>query len=146
MKFHIVGSYLPQDYLISARNDFENGRISPQDFRNVEDRAIDELVELQLKAGVPSVSGGELRRKYWDRDFYFGLNGIERERVDTGRIYQDRWAYSNQISFTDRISYNPQHPFFEFYTNIYNIVAGRARWRQTLPAPADLYLTFLHTA
>jgi methionine synthase II (cobalamin-independent) len=146
MKFHIVGSYLPQDYLISARNDFENGRISPQDFRNVEDRAIDELVELQLKAGVPSVSGGELRRKYWDRDFYFGLNGIERERVDTGRIYQDRWAYSNQISFTDRISYNPQHPFFEFFTYLYNKVDGRARCRQTLPSPADLYLTILDKA
>lgn len=143
MKFHIVGSYLPQDYLISARNDFENGRISLDQLRRTEDRAVEELIELQLQAGAPSVSGGELRRKYWDRDFYFGLSGIDHERVDTGRIYQDRWAYSNQLSFTGRISYNPAHPFFDFFSFLYDKVDGRAKCRQTLPSPADLYLTIL---
>lgn len=143
MKFHIVGSYLPQDYLLKARKDFEEGRISREQLRQTEDKAIDELIELQLKAGVPSVSGGELRRKYWDRDFYYGLNGIEQAWVDTGRVYQNNWAYSDQMSFPSRITYNPEHPFFDYFTYLYNKVDGRARCRQTLPSPADLYLTIV---
>lgn len=143
MKFHIVGSYLPQDYLLSARTDFQNGRIDASEFRAIEDRALNELIKLQLQAGVPSVSGGELRRKYWDRDFYFGLNGIDHERVDSGSIYQNNWVYSDQPVFSGRIAYNPEHPFFEFFSYLYNKVDGRARCRQTLPSPADLYLTIL---
>ncbi|MDE6097250.1 MAG: hypothetical protein K2L80_09280 [Muribaculaceae bacterium] len=143
MKFHIVGSYLPQDYLINARNDYENGRISHPEFRQAEDKAVEELIELQLKAGAPSISGGELRRKYWDRDFYFGLKGVDHDRVDTGRVYQNSWAYSDQMAFPERIAYNPEHPFFEFFSFLYAKVDGRSRCRQTLPSPADLYLTIL---
>lgn len=86
MKIECVGSFLPPEQLVEARKDYENGTIDLAELRRIEDRAVIGLVERQLGAGMPEVTSGELRRTYWDKDFYFGLDGISRKHIDSGRF------------------------------------------------------------
>ena len=51
--------------------------------------------ERQIEHGLSAVSSGEIRRTYWDRDFYFGLEGIVRERFDSGRVYQQAETFED---------------------------------------------------
>ncbi|HXY10025.1 MAG TPA: cobalamin-independent methionine synthase II family protein [Terriglobales bacterium] len=58
----VVGSLLRPDYLKDARESHQAGRISDSEFKSLEDRAVDEAVELQQRAGVEILTDGELRR------------------------------------------------------------------------------------
>ncbi len=140
MTVETVGSFLPNETLIAARNDFERGIIDRRSLTTIEDAAVCDIVERQLSCGVPFVTSGELRRKHWAYDFWFGLEGISCERISSGRIYQSIETSTDHLNITDRIAYNPSHPFFEDFRFLRNAVAGRAKCRQTLPSPANLLL------
>ena len=58
----VVGSLLRPAGLLRAREDLYAGRISLQQFKAVEDRAVDEAVALQQDAGMEVVTDGEMRR------------------------------------------------------------------------------------
>lgn len=137
LKIDTVGSFLPPEYLIEAREAH-----SPST-EELADRAVSEIVERQLQAGLSEVTSGELRRRKWDKDFWFGLSGIRRERVEGGHIYQEVDAFTDVMRFEGRIAFNPEHPFFHDFSYLHSCVAGRAVCRQTLPSPANLYSEIL---
>jgi len=58
----VVGSLLRPAYLKEARDRREAGKLSDADFKRTEDRAVDEAVELQTRAGIEVISDGEMRR------------------------------------------------------------------------------------
>ena len=58
----VVGSLLRPAYLVEARAARESGRLSPQEFKRIEDRAVDEAVRLQESVGLDVVTDGEMRR------------------------------------------------------------------------------------
>ena len=58
----VVGSLLRPSYLKDARERHEKGEISPSEFKSLEDRAVDEAVELQKAAGLEVLTDGEMRR------------------------------------------------------------------------------------
>src|ERR1043165_4156168 len=58
----VVGSLLRPDYLKQARQRYEAKEISDADFKKIEDRAVDEAIDLQIKAGLDVISDGEMRR------------------------------------------------------------------------------------
>src|SRR5579871_3945656 len=58
----VVGSLLRPDYLKQARQRYEDKEISDADFKKIEDRAVDEAIDLQVKAGLDAISDGEMRR------------------------------------------------------------------------------------
>ena len=58
----VVGSLLRPEYLKEARAQYEAGTLSAQAFKRVEDRAVDEAIALQERAGIEVVTDGELRR------------------------------------------------------------------------------------
>lgn len=58
----VVGSLLRPSYLKQARERYEKGQISPSEFKSLEDRAVDEAVELQKSAGLEVLTDGEMRR------------------------------------------------------------------------------------
>lgn len=138
-----VGSFLLPETLITARQQHTQGTLDQQQLHTAEDAAIKLLIESQIEAGLTEVTTGEFRREKWDKDFWFGLNGIQCERVESGHIYQSLNAFSNVLRLSGAIAYNANHPFFDDFTFLYNITAGRARCRQTIPSPANLYLDIL---
>ena len=58
----VVGSLLRPDYLVAARKRLEAGEIGPAEFKAVEDRAVDEAIELHEQVGIDVVTDGEQRR------------------------------------------------------------------------------------
>ncbi|MGN0237075.1 MAG: hypothetical protein ACI4AK_03180 [Lepagella sp.] len=117
--------------------------IDLQHLNIIENDAIAQLVEDQIKAGLTEVTSGEFRLSQWDKDFWFGLNGIRRERAESGHIYQPLDPFTDMMRFMGRIGYNSEHPFFDDFAYLYKIADGRVRCRQTLPSPANLYLEIL---
>src|SRR5260370_36332206 len=58
----VVGSLLRPAYLKDARVQFAAGKLTDAEFKLLEDRAIDEAVDLQLGTGVEVLTDGEMRR------------------------------------------------------------------------------------
>jgi 5-methyltetrahydropteroyltriglutamate--homocysteine methyltransferase len=58
----VVGSLLRPLYLKDARERLQKGEISHSEFKSLEDRAVDEAVELQKRAGLEMMTDGEMRR------------------------------------------------------------------------------------
>ncbi len=58
----VVGSLLRPAHLKEARQRYEAGAISSAEFKKIEDRAVDEAIALQTRAGLDVVNDGEMRR------------------------------------------------------------------------------------
>src|SRR5262249_4068376 len=58
----VVGSLLRPAYLKEARERHGAGELSDAAFKQIEDRAVAEAIELQDRAGVEVVTDGEMRR------------------------------------------------------------------------------------
>jgi 5-methyltetrahydropteroyltriglutamate--homocysteine methyltransferase len=58
----VVGSLLRPAYLKAARDRHDAKQISDLEFKSLEDRAVDEAVELQKRAGLEILTDGEMRR------------------------------------------------------------------------------------
>ena len=68
-KYDVVGSFLRPDYLKKAREEFANGTIDANQLKDVEDKAILELVAKEKEVGLQAVTDGEFRRRYWHLRF-----------------------------------------------------------------------------
>ncbi len=69
MKYDVIGSYLPPVEFLEAKEAYEAGRISADDLKNAEDKAVSTVIERQLEAGLGLITSGEVRRRFWDWDF-----------------------------------------------------------------------------
>ena len=58
----VVGSLLRPAYLKEARDQYASNKLADAAFKQVEDRAVDEAVEVQIRAGVEVITDGEMRR------------------------------------------------------------------------------------
>jgi 5-methyltetrahydropteroyltriglutamate--homocysteine methyltransferase len=72
-----VGSFLRPKYLIDARDAHQIGEIDAEALREVEDRAIAEVVKFQEDAGLEIITDGEYRRKFFHTDFLVQLEGVD---------------------------------------------------------------------
>jgi 5-methyltetrahydropteroyltriglutamate--homocysteine methyltransferase len=71
-----VGSLLRPPELKEAREKRKQGKIGPEELKQIEDRSIRNAVALQEAAGLQSVIDGEFRRAFWHVDFLTGFEGI----------------------------------------------------------------------
>jgi 5-methyltetrahydropteroyltriglutamate--homocysteine methyltransferase len=62
LRSDVVGSLLRPAYLKEARQRHAAGELSDAAFKQVEDRAVDEAVALQIEAGLDVLTDGEMRR------------------------------------------------------------------------------------
>ncbi len=58
----VVGSLLRPEYLKDARKKRDSGELSHSEYKKVEDRAVNEAIDLQIKAGLDVITDGEMRR------------------------------------------------------------------------------------
>src|ERR1700728_3019679 len=73
-----VGSLLRPAWLHAARAERADGKISAEEVRAVEDRAVRGAVALQRQVGLQSVTDGEFRRATWHMDFVYQIGGISK--------------------------------------------------------------------
>jgi 5-methyltetrahydropteroyltriglutamate-homocysteine methyltransferase len=143
MKYDIVGSFLLPSHLVSAHSHNIAGIVDSQHLVAIEDDAVRQLVTHQIEAGLTEVTSGEFRRRYWDKDFWFGFDGVRCERVESGHLYQPVDLFTDLMRFSGRITYNPSHPFFRDFMFLHEYVADSVVCRQTIPSPANLYMVIL---
>ena len=113
MIIEIVGSFLPPEGVMVARDDLRKGVIDAETMKSREDEAVGDLVRRQLSLGLRQVTSGEIRREYWDMDFWFGFDGIARARFDSVRIYRNVESWCDLLRIIGPIGFNPKHPFFD---------------------------------
>ncbi len=85
----VVGSLLRPAYLKEARVAFDKGKISADEMRQVEDRAIRQAVLLQETIGLDVVTDGEFRRLNFQDSFGESVAGFDAARTDI-RFYEKR--------------------------------------------------------
>jgi 5-methyltetrahydropteroyltriglutamate--homocysteine methyltransferase len=85
----VVGSLLRPPGLKEARTRFDDGQISADDFRALEDEAVQGAVRLQEDAGLDVVSDGEMRRLNFQDSFGAAVEGYDANR-STLKVYQRR--------------------------------------------------------
>ena len=76
-RYDHVGSFLRPKYLLEAREKKARGEITPDQLREVEDKAIAEVVKFQESIGLKSITDGEFRRTYFHIDFLEQLGGVK---------------------------------------------------------------------
>ncbi len=143
MKVDIIGSFLPPTALAEAKRLYAADAMDADTYRNIENKAVDDLINSELNAGLAEVTSGEFRRQYWDKDFYFGLKGLAKERLDSGRVYAEDNVLTDLLRVKGHIAANPEHPFYKDFAYLQKAVNGRAVCRQTLPSPGELYVRIL---
>ena len=75
-----VGSLLRPPELVQARQEFNQGRITQDQLREVEDRAVLQALDLQREVGISVYTEGEYRRSGWSnavRESVAGLVPVE---------------------------------------------------------------------
>jgi len=58
----VVGSLLRPNYLKEARSRHDAGVLGDTEFKRIEDRAVNEAIDLQTRLGFEVITDGELRR------------------------------------------------------------------------------------
>jgi methionine synthase II (cobalamin-independent) len=71
-----VGSYLRPAALMQARAQRDEGVLSPEALRDIEDEHIAEVVRQQEAVGLSGITDGEFRRLYFHVDFLEKLDGV----------------------------------------------------------------------
>jgi 5-methyltetrahydropteroyltriglutamate--homocysteine methyltransferase len=78
----VVGSLLRPKELIEARERHARGEMSHADFKQVEDRAVDQAVRLQEDAGIDVVTDGEMRRLSFQSALTEAVDGFGEVTLD----------------------------------------------------------------
>ena len=71
-----VGSLLRPKALLKKRHDWKLGKVSPEDLREEEDKAIKRTVKKLESLGMQAITDGEFRRDYFHLDFLKELDGV----------------------------------------------------------------------
>jgi methionine synthase II (cobalamin-independent) len=74
----VVGSLLRPPFLVEAREAHEAARLASDEFKRLEDRAVDEAVVLQEEAGLDVVTDGEMRRYAFFGHLVEALEGFDK--------------------------------------------------------------------
>ncbi len=85
----VVGSLLRPEAVKTARVAFDDGKISADELRAIEDEAVREAVRLQENAGLDVVTDGEMRRLNFQDSFGASVQGYDANR-STLKVYEQR--------------------------------------------------------
>lgn len=135
-KFDIVGSFLRPNYLKEGRKAFKTGQITKDELKNIEDKAITELITKQKSIGLPVITDGEFRRSWWHLDFMWGLGGVEKKVIAQGYTFQGETTRPETAGLTGKIT-GTNHPFVEQFKFVKQFEDDNVVARQTIPAPAQ---------
>lgn len=132
----VVGSYLRPEYLKAARSDFAEGKIDAAALKEVEDKAITELINKQKAAGLIGITDGEFRRSSWHLDFMWAFNGVGHHKTESGIPFAGEMAMIDDTYLTDKVSIG-KHPFVEHFKFVKSFEDENTLARQTIPAPSQ---------
>jgi 5-methyltetrahydropteroyltriglutamate--homocysteine methyltransferase len=139
-----VGSFLRPKYLLDAREQKARGEITAAQLREVEDRAITEIVLFQRDAGLQSITDGEFRRTFFHIDFLEQLGGVVAE-VPANLIVKDADGTEHLsppvLKVTGKVRHvkDIQRADFEYLKSQVDKLAPGCTPKVTIPSPTMLH-------
>jgi 5-methyltetrahydropteroyltriglutamate--homocysteine methyltransferase len=132
-----VGSLLRPPELLAARDDFAAGRITGEQLREGEDKAITDVVAMQQEAGLQSATDGEFRRATWHMDFIYQIGGISKAPGNLSVKFHNQ---GGDIEWTPAALHvgsrlRMDKTIFEEDFRYLQSVAGPATAKLTIPSP-----------
>jgi hypothetical protein len=82
----VVGSLLRPKGLIEARQRFDEGKITEDEFRAIEDDAVRQQVSLQESVGLDILTDGEMRRVNFQDSFSEAVEGYDAKRTTVRKM------------------------------------------------------------
>lgn len=141
-RYDYVGSFLRPEKLKKARADFEAGKITREQLKEVEDACILELVAKIKELGYHVITDGEFRRATWHLDFMWGFDGIEHKKtVDGNTTFDGEAAMIDDTFMVGKISLK-NHPFVDHFKFVKALEDENTIAKQTVPSPAQFYAYF----
>lgn len=134
-----VGSFLRPERIKQAREQRENGELTAEQFRKIEDAEIIRLVEKQKEAGLKSITDGELRRAWWHFDFLENLTGVEGYEPEHGIQFAGVETKAHAIRVVDKIDFDSNHPMLKHFRFLHSIVGENHVAKMTIPSPNMLF-------
>ena len=151
-RFLIVGSLLRNEELLKYKREIEKRDDIKYPFyddfegyKECEDKAVEEVVEKQIEAGLLEVTDGEYSKSLWHLDFVWGLKGVERFIRESGYFFEEKDCCSKfetrrdiGLRFVGKLS-GKDHPFIDHFKRLKKIVNGRAAIKQCIPSPSHIF-------
>jgi 5-methyltetrahydropteroyltriglutamate--homocysteine methyltransferase len=137
-----VGSFLRPAYLLEAREQKAKGTITAAQLREVEDRAITEIVKFQASVGLKAITDGEFRRTYFHIDFLDQLGGVKTDiPVTVIRADGTEELAPPAIRVVGKVQHvkDIQRADFEFLKRQVALHAPGATPKVTIPSPTMLH-------
>jgi 5-methyltetrahydropteroyltriglutamate--homocysteine methyltransferase len=82
LRADVVGSLLRPPELVAARERLQAGEITPAQFKQIEDAAVDGAIALQERAGLPVLTDGEMRRLSFQSQLTEAVDGFGEWNLD----------------------------------------------------------------
>jgi methionine synthase II (cobalamin-independent) len=137
-----VGSLLRPPDLHAARADRAAGRISAEELKAVEDKAIRDVVAMQQEVGLQSATDGEFRRATWHMDFIYRLGGVnpgdDKMKVHFRNANGDLEFTTAALHVDDRITL-PETIFGDHFTFLKSVVGPGVTPKLTIPSPSMVH-------
>jgi len=135
----VVGSLLRPRYLWQARAALEAGQIEAPEFKEIEDRAVDQAIAMQEGCGLDVISDGELRRFSFLDHLLGEADGVT-ERPGAAVTFHGKggeiWDWHPPFTVTGKFRAKRMLTIEEFS---YARARARRPVKVTLPSPLVLY-------
>jgi 5-methyltetrahydropteroyltriglutamate--homocysteine methyltransferase len=138
-----VGSLLRPQALKEARAKRDRNEITAEALAAIEDREIERVIRKQEELGLKLATDGELRRTWWQFDFFRGLDGVEMYTADRGIQFHGVMTKSHALKINAKIGFSG-HPMVEHFKFLK--AHTRVTPKMTIPAPSTLHFRQGRTA
>ena len=141
-RYDVVGSFLRPAYLRETRAKFERGLIGADELKEVEDKAILDLIAKEKAAGLHVITDGEFRRLTWHLDFIWNVDGVRRVKSATGNTtFEGEAAAIDDVTVEGKLSLG-LHPFIDHFLFVKAQEDESTVAKLTVPAPGQFYAIF----
>jgi 5-methyltetrahydropteroyltriglutamate--homocysteine methyltransferase len=135
-----VGSLLRPQKIKEARAKLEQGAISADDLRKIEDVEIEKVVHKQSSLGLKLATDGEFRRSWWHFDFLKQLTGCELYHPDTGIQFAGVETRHDSIRVIGKLDFPADHPMLAHFAFLKkHCETAHVTPKMTIPSPAVLH-------
>jgi 5-methyltetrahydropteroyltriglutamate--homocysteine methyltransferase len=131
-----VGSLLRPRALKEARAKHARDEIAASQLEEIEDREILKAIRKQEEIGLKLATDGELRRSWWQFDFYKGLDGVEMYTVGEGIQFAGVVTKAESVRVVGKIGFTRHAHVRDFQ---YLASHTKVTPKMTIPAPSTLH-------
>ena len=111
-RYDYVGSFLRPEWLLEARSQRAAGKLGADELKELEDKAITELIGKLKAIGYHVITDGEFRRNSWHLDFMWGFNGVSHRPTKMGLRFHDEAAMLDDTYLSDQNACTSPHIVF----------------------------------